>query len=170
MKGKAGEKGEYLGNFSWVVRGKVAGADMPGRFNSLKFDLEWFRGQGIGAIVSLSESPLPKKSVSGFEYLHIPMRDMAAPSAEQIREFLEFAKRMEKGKKPVLVHCHAGIGRTGAMLACYLVGNGYKAEEALDIVRRSRGYGLFTQEQYSAVYQFESMLMLRREREGRGDG
>jgi atypical dual specificity phosphatase len=152
--------GQYHGNFSWLVQGKIAGSDMPGRFNPVEKDLEWFAKQGVRAIVTLTEKPLPAKSVRGFEYLHIPVKEMGTPSFEEIMKFVEFAGKMELEGKPLLVHCNAGIGRTGTMLACYLVGNGLKAEKALDILESRRGYGLFTQGQYSAVYQFESILRM----------
>ena len=170
-KGKQKLEGEYHGNFSWAMDGKIAGADMPGRFSSLESDLEWFFRQGVRVIVTLTESPLPAKSVGRFEYLHMPIKDMGSPDYREILKFVSFADRMIAKKKPVLVHCNAGIGRTGTMLACFLVSNGFKAAEALDIVKRKRGYGLFTEDQYSAVYQFESILKMNESRKkGELDG
>jgi atypical dual specificity phosphatase len=38
--------------------------------------------------------------------------------------------------RPVAVHCAAGLGRTGAVLASYLVSHGATAEDAIADVRR----------------------------------
>ncbi len=52
-----------------------------------------------------------------------------------------------------------GRGRTGTMLACYLVGReGYGAEEAITETRKRRRNSIETRKQESAVYQFEQSL------------
>ena len=54
----------------------------------------------------------------GIEIVHIPMRDGQAPTDHQVDRFLA-AVRGSEGQ--VYVHCMAGVGRTGAMVAAYLV-------------------------------------------------
>lgn len=52
-----------------------------------------------------------------------------------------------------------GCGRTGTMLACYLVSKeGYSAEEAIAEVRRRRRYSIETRTQEKAVLEFERSL------------
>jgi protein-tyrosine phosphatase len=52
----------------------------------------------------------------GIDVVHIPMRDGQLPSDADVDAFVE-AVRESKGT--VFVHCSAGVGRTGAMVAAY---------------------------------------------------
>jgi len=52
-----------------------------------------------------------------FNYLFIPIVDNSVPSEQQARQFLEFVTNPVN--QPVHVHCHAGIGRSGVMIALY---------------------------------------------------
>ena len=57
------------------------------------------------------------------------------------------------------VHCAMGRGRTGTMLACYLVSKeGYSAEEAITEVRKRRKNSIETRTQENAVMEFERSL------------
>ena len=58
----------------------------------------------------------------------------------------------------VAVHCGAGLGRTGTLVACYLVAGGLSAEEAIAKVRRLRPGSIETLEQEAAVRTFEESL------------
>lgn len=58
--------------------------------------------------------------------------------------------------QPVAVHCRAGYGRTGTMLACYLVAvEGYSAVDAIAETRRRRSWSIETEQQEQAVFDFE---------------
>lgn len=144
-------------NFSWLVPGEIAGMARPASTIS---DFESLQDDGIEAVVSLTERPLNKPLIEefGFEYAHIPIEDLSIPTIEQIEEFVEFASRMRNIKKKIVVHCGAGIGRTGTMLACYLVSKGYSAEESIAEVRRKRPGSIETDEQVEVVYRYERKL------------
>lgn len=130
-------------------------------------DFEFLKDEGVAAIVSLTERPLDQMIIEefGFEYLHIPVMDFTAPTMQQVSDFVDFMLRMKEQRKPVVVHCAAGRGRTGTMLACYLVALGRTAEEAIREVRKLRPFSIETSEQEEAVAEFA-----RRLKERKGDG
>ncbi len=60
---------------------------------------------------------------------------------------------------PVAVHCIAGLGRTGTILACYLVGQGISAEEAITTIRKWRPGSIEISEQEAVIYEYERFLL-----------
>lgn len=150
-----------LDNFSFVIPKQLAGMARPGGFSPLEEDLHLLKRKEIGAIVSLTErAPSPEAILeAGFDFKHIPLRDFSPPTEEQIDQFVAFAREMiQEQKRAVVVHCTAGQGRTGTMLACYLVALGESGVEAVESVRRIRPGSIETREQEAAVYRYEERL------------
>ncbi|MPY95991.1 MAG: hypothetical protein GEV08_23920 [Acidimicrobiia bacterium] len=58
---------------------------------------------------------------TGLHVVHLPIRDGQVPTGEQVEAFLDVVGS-SSGK--VFIHCGAGVGRTGAMAAAYLVDTG----------------------------------------------
>ena len=155
-------------NFSWVVKGEIAGSAHPGGFGyspegaqvELEVNLGIISQEKVGAIVSLSELPLNEDTVHGFglRYLHLPVRDMCAPTIDDVKAFIAFAHDMRDGKAGTLVHCMAGMGRTGTMLACYLLHEGRSCEQAMDEVRRCRPGSIETAPQETMIRQYAAIL------------
>lgn len=59
------------------------------------------------------------------------------------------------GRQGVAVHCMHGFGRTGTMLACYLVkSRKISGIDAINEIRRMRAGSIETTEQEKAVVQF----------------
>ena len=144
-----------VANFSFVIEGELAGMAYPGRFGDLRHDLTFLQGQGVGAIVSLTEYPLDARAVAayGFEYLHLPVPDYHPPTLDQMWTFLRFFERQRR-EGAVAVHCAAGQGRTGVDLACALVQQGLSAEDAIRLVRRLRPPSIDTDVQERFVHTF----------------
>ena len=147
-------------NFSFVIEGVLAGMECPGTFGKLRNDLEFLHSRNIRAIVSLTESPLDKAYIEefGFRYLHLPVSDFTAPTLDQVKQFLEFQRAAEAEGQAVVVHCGAGLGRTGTMLACALAGRGMTAAQAIDRMRTLRPYSIETIEQEDCVRRFAEVL------------
>jgi len=66
------------------------------------------------------------------------------------------------------VHCGAGLGRTGTVLACYLVSRGLTAEQAIGEVRLARPGAVEAVSQVAFVYAYEALLRSREPRASRG--
>ena len=52
------------------------------------------------------------------------------------------------------MHCYGGCGRTGTMLALYLVHTGYSGEEALKKIRIVRPCSVETEEQEKLILNY----------------
>lgn len=144
-------------NFSWLKKSKIAGSARPVTEDELKA----LKEEGVQAIVSLTGTPLNPEVVSrlGFEYLHSHISGV--PSVEQLDEIIKFVEEKNVQSKPVLVHCGEGKGRTGTVLAAYLVYHGLSADEAIRMVGGKRPGSIENLEQENAVREFEKLLKKR---------
>jgi atypical dual specificity phosphatase len=138
--------------FSWIEKpllGAMARPESPD-------DLTWLRGQGIDLLITLTEDPLRRDWVNeaGLLVFHVPVVDMEAPTQEQLDRCVSAITRAHDREMGVVVHCGAGLGRTGVVLACYFVNKGLSAQNAIARVRRLRPGSIETEEQADAVVEF----------------
>ena len=93
--------------------------------------------------------------------------DLESPSNYEI--MLEIVKEMslmiKVKKKKVFVHCHAGNGRTGLVIACYFIYDDPEmtSEKAIALVREKRKKGVEKKEQEEYCKNFEIYIRKKRE-------
>lgn len=148
-----------LDRFHWVVPKKLAAMSLPGRVAPLADDLGQAHGIGIRAIATLTEDPLDARIVSrfGIENAHWPVVDFDIPTIEQAAQFCRWVDEQIAAERPVGVHCWAGLGRTGTMIACWLVREpGTTTERILRTIRRIEPGFVQTAQQEAFVAVWES--------------
>jgi protein-tyrosine phosphatase len=74
-------------------------------------------------------------------YVNLPIRDFSVPTREGLVATLDEIDSEIAAGGLVFVHCWAGCGRTGIVVATWLVRHGLDAEEALRRVAEARGLG-----------------------------
>lgn len=144
--------------FSWVEEGRIAASGRP----YSRKQVDWLRAHGVTSILTLTEEPLPSSWTEGLDTRHISLRDHAALSAGQMRMGADYIASSLAAGKVVLVHCLAGKGRTGSVLAAYMmVYEGKSAREAVDRLRSMRG-GSVEGPQERSVLEFEAEALRAR--------
>ena len=141
----------------WIDENRVMGSSNP-----VTEELEHLFQIGFNTVISLLDEneQLPYYDVEkivalGFDRSSIPIKDYTAPALNQFLEFLQIVHR-DTGK--VLIHCHGGYGRTGAMAAAYWMDKGLSAREAIRKVRRLRPGALEIAVQELSLYDLEGYL------------
>jgi atypical dual specificity phosphatase len=135
--------------FTWIDKPLLAALARP----SSPEELSWLRGQGIEVLLSLTEDRPRRDWVEQANLLvfHEPLEDMEAPTQDQLDRCVSAIERATERGMGVAVHCGAGLGRTGTVLAAYLVAKGQTANNAIARIRRLRPGSIETDEQAAAV-------------------
>ena len=142
-------------NFSWLIEEKLAGSGIPTSFE----EFHWIVNQGVKSIVTMTENSLPDEWVQSIDYLHVPTPDLTAPDMDKIESTVDFINEQINNDQPVMVHCAAGLGRAGTILACYFVK--YKkltAEKAIEKIRKDRPGSIQSEVQELAIGFFEKHI------------
>jgi atypical dual specificity phosphatase len=132
----------------WVIPGALAGMPMPfidserrlnlgGALEAHEDELPELWAAGVRGVVSLLNMPSDAAvyESAGFAFLCLPIPDGGAPTPEQADSFVTFVSKKLAEKQAVAVHCQGGLGRTGTMLAVYLISQGRMARQAIEEVR-----------------------------------
>jgi atypical dual specificity phosphatase len=147
-------------NFSYLIPGVLAGSSIPrGRQ-----DLERLVDEGIDVLVTAMEESLNEDIVKdvGLEYHYYPVPPYGTPTLQQINDFIDLVNTNRSKNRPVAIHCFMGWGRTGTLLAAYLISEGMSAIEAINEVRETRPSSIETRGQEQVLFKYEKTLADRK--------
>jgi atypical dual specificity phosphatase len=121
--------------------GRIMGLPGP---SYMQWDMDALRAKGFSVVMSLECERLNALEIeeAGFELRKICVEDFASPTFDQIDEFVDFVESKVAANQKVLVHCYAGRGRTGTMLAAYLIHGGMRSDSAIREIRE-RAYAAY---------------------------
>lgn len=130
------DQAEYLfyetvmsGDLNWIVPNKILAFAGPSdklpntkmyHKHSPKFYHQYFRDHNVTTIIRLNE---PEYESSGFQDYGFDHYDLIFPDGYPPTSTIaaKFIKIIDESKGAVAVHCYAGIGRTGTLIAAYLM-------------------------------------------------
>ena len=142
-------------NFSWIIEKKLAGSAIP----TSKEEVDWVKQEGVKSIVTIREEPLEEEWLEDVNYLHIHSNDMGVPEFDDLINSVDFLHQRITNDEPVMVHCLAGLGRTGTILACYLIKyEEMSADDAIQKVRNERYGSIQSFSQEEIIFRFEKMV------------
>jgi ADP-ribosyl-[dinitrogen reductase] hydrolase len=144
--------------------GKAQRSRSTHRARDLKTDLTTIKDWGAKTLVTLVPAAefeemgvidLPIQATNyQLDWLHLPIGDFEAPGAEFDAAWGQHGatilKRLSDGER-IVMHCAAGLGRTGTIAAMILTQFGAKADDAIQQVREARPGSIETVEQEAYV-------------------
>ena len=142
-------------NFSWIIENKLAGSAIPTSTD----EIQWAIEQGVKSIVTVREEPLDSDWTNDVNYLHVHSNDMGVPEFDDLIHAIDFIHTRITNNEPVMVHCLAGLGRTGTLLACYLIKyQKMSADKAIQKLRDERPGSIQSFPQEEIIFQFEKYI------------
>ncbi len=150
--------------FHWLVPGKLAGCAEPGAQATLETELALLAGAGVHMLITLTERDLDPAALARHRLsnLHVPIADRQAPSIAQAYMLASRIQRLMDQGLTVAVHCKSGIGRTGVVLAAWMMREGgYSVASALQRLRRVNPAYVRTPDQEGFLLAFEQDLFRR---------
>lgn len=130
------DHGEYLfyetvmsGDINWIVPNKILAFAGPNERqtqsifhhgHSPRFYYHYFKDHNVTTIIRLNEPEYEASSFTelGFDHYDLIFPDGYPPTSTIAAKFI---KIVDEAKGAVAVHCYAGIGRTGTLIAAYLM-------------------------------------------------
>ena len=148
------QKSKPFAQSFWVREGLLCAGCYPGDLDSQQRDikLQGLVDCGIRRILNLVEADETSRGGVPFEpyelrlqelaaaagisieCLRFPIRDASAPTRPTMRQILDAIDDSVQRTIPTYIHCWGGHGRTGTVVACYLIRLGLTPRAALERV------------------------------------
>ncbi|KAL1492793.1 hypothetical protein ABEB36_010981 [Hypothenemus hampei] len=136
------------GDFNWIVPNKFiafCGPQNRSRVSNFGYPVHspetyfsYFRRHKVSTIIRLNTKAYDanKFTQAGFDHKDLYFVDGGTPSDRILNNFITIC---ENAKGAIAVHCKAGLGRTGSLIACYIMKHWrFTAEEAIGWIRICR--------------------------------
>ncbi len=124
--------------------------------------LDRLKSQEFTAVVNMRAMTSPvlltKVKKLGLSYLHLPTKDMHAPSMEHLEEGIAYITTQLQNGGKVYVHCRGGEGRGPTMAIAYLMSTGLTYEDAFASVQSVRSFIRPTRVQRERLKELELKL------------
>ena len=139
--------------FDWLIPDQLGSCVNPSVSVSAAEELA---ARHVTVLINLHERADPPGLVAqlGAESLHLPVQNSDPPTQVQLDAGVAAISDALRSGSRVAVHCGAGLGRSGTLLAAYLVAEGAEPEVAIQQVRHARPGSIETLEQERAVHTF----------------